>query len=495
MTNAGPVRGVWRGGSAAFYGIPFAEPPVGENRFMEPRARRPWYGVRDASRPGPTPQRRPFMAVSSVPEPSYPGDDTLLVNVFTSAPGNPDARLPVFVWIHGGAYVAGSPSSSWYDGRAFNRDGVVTVSISYRLGFDGFGSIPGAPENRAVRDWLAALEWVQENIVAFGGDPSQVTIGGQSAGGGAVLTLLTMPRAQHLFRAAIVGSGTTDHVELHEARDQTETMARLLGIASNREAFADLDEDAILDAQDVVAPKSEPDAGRVVANALGDGRMRLRFAPVVDGPLVEYDVIEAVRRGIGSDKPLLIGATAHEFNMIGMAAQDAVADTQALDLLEKFGYDGDFAKRFVRELNISTPTDLVGQGITERLFRGSTELIASLRTCSTWLYDFRWKSPTIGIAVHCLELPYVWDHLDAELVSTSSGDNPPASLAREIHSSWVRFITEGEAPWPSYNFRRSGRTFDVESRTVEDPYRLSRDFLVARTPDNDVDPHILITKE
>ena len=105
----------------------------------------------------------------------------------------------MLVYIHGGGYIAGSPASPWYDGAAFNRDGVVTVTVSYRLGFDGFGHIAGAPSNRGVRDWLAALEWVRDNIAAFGGDPARVTIAGQSAGGGAVLTLLGMPAAQGLF--------------------------------------------------------------------------------------------------------------------------------------------------------------------------------------------------------------------------------------------------------------------------------------------------------
>ena len=110
--------------------------------------------------------------MTAIPEPSFPGDATLNLNVFTPVPGEPDARLPVLVWIHGGGFKAGSPSSPWYDGRAFNRDGVVTVSISYRLGFDGFGWIPDAPHNRGLLDQIAALRWVQDNIAAFGGDPA-----------------------------------------------------------------------------------------------------------------------------------------------------------------------------------------------------------------------------------------------------------------------------------------------------------------------------------
>ena len=129
QTAEGTVRGVWRGASAAFLGIPFAEAPVGDLRFMAPVPRSRWTGVREAVEYGATAQRRPFGEVTAIPEPSIPGDDILTVNVFTPAPGDADAALPVLFWIHGGGYKAGSPASPWYDGFAFNRDGVVTVSV------------------------------------------------------------------------------------------------------------------------------------------------------------------------------------------------------------------------------------------------------------------------------------------------------------------------------------------------------------------------------
>src|SRR6478752_4372416 len=174
--SPGRVRGLWRGdpgtagASAAFLGIPFAQAPIGDLRFAAPVPPEPWEGVRDALEHGATAQRGD-KGITLIPEPSIPGESTLNVNVFTPAPGSTDASLPVLVYIHGGGYTAGSPASPWYDGRSFNRDGVVTVSVSYRLGFDGFGRIEGAPSNRGVRDWLLALDWVQRNVAAFGGDP------------------------------------------------------------------------------------------------------------------------------------------------------------------------------------------------------------------------------------------------------------------------------------------------------------------------------------
>ena len=208
-----------------------------------------------------------------IPEPAIPGDSTLNVNVFTPAPGG-DARLPVMVYIHGGGYVAGSPASPWYDGRSFNRDGVVTVTLSYRLGFDGFGWIDDAPANRGVLDWLCALEWVRSHIASFGGDPRRVTIAGQSAGGGAVLTLLGMPRAQGLFHRALAVSPATTDIPSARAEAIGRRLAALGGVEPTRAGLGSLPESRVQELQQL-APKL-PGASRV---AWGAGRPCWRGRP------------------------------------------------------------------------------------------------------------------------------------------------------------------------------------------------------------------------
>ncbi|MGW1934440.1 carboxylesterase family protein, partial [Streptomyces sp. NPDC001919] len=206
-TDRGPVRGARRAdGSLRFLGIPYAQPPVGDLRFAAPVPPEPWTEPLDATAYGPTAQRRPFAEITTIPEPTVPGAGILNLNVFTPR-ADPAAGLPVLVWIHGGGYVAGSAASPWYDGAAFNRDGVVLVSVGYRLGIEGFLHLDDAPDNRGVRDWIAALSWVRDNIAAFGGDPAKVTVAGQSAGGGAVQTLLAVPAARGLFRGALSVSG------------------------------------------------------------------------------------------------------------------------------------------------------------------------------------------------------------------------------------------------------------------------------------------------
>src|SRR5262245_37175945 len=170
-TKAGAVRGTWNEGAAVFLGIPFAAPPFGDRRFLAPEPPAPWNDVRDArSYRATAPQ--PHRQFTLVPEPVSDGDDCLTLNVFTPELG--PAGLPVLMWIHGGGFVAGCNASPWYRGTRFARDGVVLVGINYRLGIDGFLAMAGAPPNRGVLDWLAALRWVHDNIEGFGGDPANV---------------------------------------------------------------------------------------------------------------------------------------------------------------------------------------------------------------------------------------------------------------------------------------------------------------------------------
>ena len=290
QTASGTVEGLWHSRQwpdatvtefATFRGMPFAKAPVGALRFDAPQPAEPWEGVRDAHDFGPTPQLYSPYDPARIPEPSIPGEDTLTVNVTTPSPGA-DAALPVLVWIHGGGFIAGSAASPWYVGEAFARDGVVTVTASYRLGFEGFGWVEGAVNNRAVRDWLAALEWVQENIAAFGGDPARVTIAGQSAGGAAVMRLLTMPAAQHLFRAVLAISPGDPSVSLARATRAAGRVASAVGAAARLESIADVDPLAIYDARDSFNPRPKDLLNRLAIRG---------FRPMLPGPVVDRTLV------------------------------------------------------------------------------------------------------------------------------------------------------------------------------------------------------------
>lgn len=467
--NSGKLRGVWRDSSAAFLGIPFAEAPVGPLRFEAPVPKAAWEGVRDATVLGATPQRKQLAEITLIPEPSIPGESTLNVNVYTPSPGTSEQGLPVLVYIHGGGYTAGSPASPWYDGRSFNRDGVVTVSISYRLGFDGFGYIEGAPSNRGVRDWLLALEWVQGNIAAFGGDPSQVTITGQSAGGGAVLTLLGMPSAQHLFRSVWCLSGAVGDVSQARAKKIADTLASLAGVSANRDGFATLPEERILELQEEASNPDKLDPMAGVTAMLKDG---LPWGPMIDGDLLAQPTLDSLRSGVGGDKPLVLGATDDEFTMATDAVKNKLRFIPASIVLGKMLTDGGQRKAYLaanKEQRRKGTAAVLGRFMTDSMFRAPIVRVAQARgSHPTWVYRFAWASPKLGWAVHCLDVPFWFDCLDSEKVDFIAGDNPPQALATQVHGAAVSLVRDSTPGWPAWSDAPgSTRVFTANSSTPE----------------------------
>ena len=475
-TAAGRVRGCWRpttggGGnprSAAFLGIPFAEAPVGELRFAAPVPKAPWVGVRDALEFAPTAQRGD-PGVTLIPEPSVPGESTLNVNVFTPSPERAASGggLPVLVWIHGGGYFAGSPASPWYDGRNFNRDDVVTVTISYRLGFDGFGWIDGAPTNRGVRDWLLALEWVQQNIAAFGGDPSRVTIAGQSAGGGAVLTLLVMEKAQHLFHGVYAISGALADVSAARSEAFGRRLAADAGVEPTLAGFRSVDEERLLELQKK-ATALDPNAMDTIVD---EG---LPLGPTVDGDLLPRPTRESLRAGVGAGKPLVIGATDDEFTMAMGDAARVLRWVPTGILLGRMGVAKDRRRAYLAvnaDVVAKGKARLAGRVLTDRMFRTALlNVVADRGSAPTWLYRFSWPSGTFGFAEHCLDVPFFFDCLDGPAMEPLAGPNPPQSLADEVHAAAVAFIRDGDPGWPQAGPSGTARVYDTTTRDVPDAY-------------------------
>ncbi|QCX74141.1 Carboxylesterase [Streptomyces sp. YIM 121038] len=268
-TAQGLVRGLRRGGTTAFLAIPYAAPPRGAARFAPPRPHAPWHGVRDATAPGPTaPQSARGLGGLDM-SPYFGtgwsrGDDYLTVNVWAPAEGG---DLPVMVFVHGRGFVAGSTRSALYDGSAFARDGVVLVTLNYRLGIAGFLDVPGAPANRGLLDVVAALRWVRENITAFGGDPRRVTLFGQSAGATLVGGVLAAPEAAGLFGRAIAQSGSgLGAFTPEQAARVTRAAAGALGIEPRADAFAAVPDDRLVPV-DQYAPSTPKDVEDVAARS------------------------------------------------------------------------------------------------------------------------------------------------------------------------------------------------------------------------------------
>ena len=382
----------------------------------------------------------------------------------------------MLVYIHGGAYVAGSAASPWYDGAAFNRDGVVVVSVAYRLGFDGFGWLPDAPANRGVLDWLLALEWVRDNIAVFGGDPCWVTIAGQSAGGGAVMTLLTLPRARGLFARAASISGVPSDVPLQEAKQTTAGLAERLGIEPDRAGFASVAETELITAQgDDFRPPDKPTADDLIAS------MRvmagpLRLGPVVDGDLHLWPVDDGLRAGAGRGVPLLVGATRQEFGGIAHANRHLFTDRDVGQVLEQVGLEAGAARRFAAALPDHHPADVVGQYLSDLMFR--RRIVGWLGSrhghAPTFAYDFAWRSAVSGLAEHCLDVPFVFDVLHDPDVTRVAGANAPQSLADLVHGAYVGFVRDGVPGWPAYDDAASVMVFDTESAVVAGGYESAR---------------------
>ncbi|MFC4911831.1 carboxylesterase/lipase family protein [Actinomadura gamaensis] len=460
-TAAGKVAGERReDGSARFLGIPFAQAPVGGLRFAAPVPPEPWDGTRPATAYGPTAQRRPFGEVTTIPEPTIPGAEILNLNVFTP---DPSASLPVLVWIHGGGFVAGCSASPWYDGSAFARDGVVLVSVGYRLGVEGFLHLADAPDNRGVLDWIAALRWVRENIANFGGDPSKVTIAGQSAGGGAVQTLMATPSAHGLFRAAISVSGAVMRPQSRAAGHAVaERFTRRTGVPATAAALRDVSDARLLELQDAL---TAPEPGE-------PPKVELLTAPFADGELVPEPVPDAFATGTAAAVPLLLGFTRHEFNMV---AEKVVPDLPAELVgpsVAGLGLPASSVEGYLALHEGARPVSVVGQALTDSLFREPSLAITDRRAergLPTWLYQFEWTAPA-GQAFHCLDLPFAFDLLRAEGVARVAGEDPPQPLADAVHGAWVAFVRDLDPGpgWPRYTpDRRATMVWDAAPRVVD----------------------------
>ncbi|WP_030953084.1 carboxylesterase/lipase family protein, partial [Streptomyces sp. NRRL S-481] len=304
-TPFGAVRGRYERGVAVFRGVPYAAPPFGPRRFRPPVPVPPWEGVREAGDFGPTSPKPPYSDAFAyyLSDPVIPGDDCLNLNVWTPDPA-PGARLPVLVWLHGGALTRGSSAVPVYDGNAFARDGVVCVSVNYRLGVEGYGLFPDTPPNPGLRDQIAALTWVHEAIEAFGGDPGRITLAGQSAGAISVGALIAAPQSQGLVRRAVLQSGPPEVSERAKVRRMVRRMATRLKIPATAEAFAAVDRELLL--------RTQAEVGRLSSPVVGGPA----FGIVIDGDVVPRDPLEALTEGgAAAGVELLTGWTRDEYRL------------------------------------------------------------------------------------------------------------------------------------------------------------------------------------
>ncbi len=474
----GAVRGKTESGVSAFLGIPYAAPPFGANRMLPPRPVQAWDGERDATAFGPTvpkgdypPQYAPLF-----PEEVIPGDDCLNLNVWTPDPGA--AGLPVLVWIHGGSFMNGSGSVGAYDGTAFARDGVVCVTINYRLAAEGFLFLDDGVANLGLLDQLAALRWVQGNIAAFGGDPARVTVAGESAGAMSITTLLAMPLSEGLFSQAIAQSGAGAHtLTRDEGLMVSGFLAEALGVPADREAIKAVPLEKLVQAASdlVVEVQTAPDPAKWGQLALS----LLPFAPTVDGTVLPEAPLPAIAAGQGGDVRLLIGSNRDEARLFFVAAHtmDLIDDTMLEATAGAYGLSADSLGRYRANRPGGSAGDVLAAVITDWFFAIPPIRVAEARaargTANTWTYRFDHPEPGdnggLG-ACHAVEVPFVFDTIGRDDVRPLIGDTPAQATAYQVHKVWVDFITRGDPGWAPYDTaRRTTGLLSDRVDAVDDP--------------------------
>ncbi|MGI5131516.1 carboxylesterase/lipase family protein [Pseudonocardia sp. CA-107938] len=472
-TISGTVRGTVEGGVARFLGIPYAAAPFGEHRFRPTQPHPGWSGVRDALQLGATAPAGPYPPVfrDVLPEPVIPGDEILTVNVWAPADAS---GAPVMVFIHGGAFVNGSNAVPVYDGTAFARDGIVLVSVNYRLGAEGFLKLPGGPANLGILDQVAALTWVRDNIAAFGGDPGRVTVFGESAGAMSVGTLLAMPAAEGLFQRAILQSGAAHNAYSVETAEKIATLvAAQVGLAPAE--LGQVPPERLVRAHTELLKelRARPDPVKFGEAAAG----ALVYVPIVDGESLPGRPIDRIAAGSATDVEVLIGTTRDEVHLFTVAGgmTEFVTDAAMTGFVGMLGLPDGAVDRYRAGRPGGAPWEVLSDVMTDQMFRIPAIRLAEAHG-RAWVYEFDW--PAQGLdgrlgACHAVELPFVFDTLAA--AEAMNGPDAPQELADTVHGAWVAFASGRDPGWARYGDARTVRTFGAATETADDPRGATRE--------------------
>ena len=476
IVRSGAIKGVRERGICRFLGIPYAEPPVGENRFREAQERRPWEGELDCTRPGPSaPYEIPeFPGIDIVPLVGPGGtreNDYLRLNVW--APESA-ANCPVMVWIHGGAFVIGTKDAASTDGSAFAKSGIICVAINYRLGIDGFLPIPGAPTNLGLRDMLFAIRWVRENITVFG----------ESAGAMALADLVTSPLVKGLFKRAVIESGHGGMVrDIAVAQRLVRKLAKILRVSPDADGFRSVDFDSGWAAiQRIAKPFTRLDLRDAEGHEPVFGISR--FVPVYGDDVLPKKPLESLKDGAGKDIEVLIGTNAEEMNFyfVPSRVKFKLRAFLAKWLLRKWN---PHSKQVLKAYGLGQPGKGPGEVFTDAendlVFRWPARRFAEEHRGRTHFYEFDWRSPRFAGelgASHGMELGFVFKTLPSMTGPTGLvGDDPPFDFADRVHQIWVDFARDGSVPWPEFDrVHRNVRRLFADT-TIQEPVMPAAPFL------------------
>jgi len=458
-TKSGKIQGYKENGVEVFKNIPFAEPPLGDLRFAPPIAKKPWEGVLEATEYGPCAWQGYTQLEEWLGKPEPENEDCLNLNIWT--PATDGKKRPVLFWIHGGAFVIGTGSQLIYDGAALVKRGdVIVVTINYRLGSFGFLYIKGKTINVGSLDQILALKWVNDNIEKFGGDPNNVTIFGQSAGGYSVVSLCAMPAAKGLFRRAI--SQSSPFIESKVSDKKSKKIMRKCGVKGG-----DLDE----------LRKISPEKIIEVQNAVfkADPIDILALRPQIFGDTFPKHPLKAFQEGDCKDIDFMIGTTSEEFKMFAMmdTLKDSIKSGAEKLLIGYMGMNGINSDRTAEIINIykqareaanlsNEDLELFNALVTDYAFRVSTVRLLEAQAphnSNNFNYQFTWPTTfmdgELG-ACHAIEVPFVFGNTEAgDFAKLIPG--APKDLSEKLMDAWIAFARTGNPnhgglpDWPSYN--------------------------------------------
>ena len=406
--------------------------------------------MREATTFGPWAPQAPEQPGSPLPRDVVVGPDFLTLNLWT--PGT-DGSAPVMVFIHGGSFTTGSGAVPSYNGAAFARDGVVLVTINYRLGAEGFLWTGEGTPNLGLLDQIAALQWVQDNIAAFGGDRDNVTVFGESAGAMSVVTLMTMPLAKGLFHRVIAESGAGENAhDERTARMVSRRLAKRLGVAPTLAGIGSVPQPELVAA---VAALDASVAGAPFRSRWGDvARTLLPFSPVIDGDVLPAMPRDALHSGAAPDIDLLIGTNAEEARLffVPTGAINKLPAVMPEIFANRFGARILKTRSTYRRRGLRQHGDIAAAVLTDGFYRVPALKLAAHRSRS-FVYQFSWRSPAydrqLG-ACHALELPFVFDNLHAPDMRLMLGENPPQHIADSMHAAWIAFARTGNPGWEPF---------------------------------------------
>ncbi|KOR76930.1 carboxylesterase/lipase family protein [Paenibacillus solani] len=479
QTNNGRIQGSLENDVRVWKGIPYAKPPVGPLRFRAPVPPDSWDGIKETTDFSPM-CLQPLESTSSMLGGGVTktvSEDSLYLNVW--APQDPPVELlPVMVWIHGGAFVTGSGSLPSYNGTSFVlRGNVIVVTFNYRLGPLGFLHLAplgeGLSSNAGLLDQIAALQWVRDNIRAFGGDPDQVTVFGESAGSMSIAALLAMPAAKELFKQAIMESGASQIMTPEQAQLITAGLLKEL----------DLTPDQI---QQLEALSGEQifEAGERLKKRIGPG-INMIFQPVVEPNTLPHDPLQAIQTGWAKDVPILIGTNLEEGALFFRPDMPLVKEDDLVRTVELMTGIEDAAPIFK-----TYPYNIDGhaQIMTDLYFWRSALQFASAQSkhAPVWMYRFDWTlpgHPVLGKAMHALEIPFVFNTLALFQNIGVHVDDATQALSDRMQDAWISFARHGSPdtellPWPAYDqATRATMIFNYDIGIALDPDAMKREML------------------